>query len=63
MDDFAGVAHCHGFSIPRRITLFIDDPDNVRDLTAPIPLHCMTTQGVYEQAFCAAHLCPVAPHP
>jgi hypothetical protein len=63
VDDFAGVAHRHGFSIPRRITISIDDPDSLRDLTAPIPLHYMTTMGVNERPFFAAHPCPVTPHP
>jgi len=63
VDDFASVTHRHGFSIPRRITISIDDPHNLRDLTAPIPLLHMTTKGVDKQSFFAAHIWPVKPHP
>jgi hypothetical protein len=57
VDDLAGVAHRHGFRIPRRITIFINDPNNLCDRAFPTPLPHEAIGGINEQPFLSAHVC------
>jgi hypothetical protein len=56
VDDLAAISHRHGFSIPRRVTISINDPDNLRDRTAPALLRHMTAKGGDKQPFFATHI-------
>jgi hypothetical protein len=38
VDDLAGITHGHGFRIPRRIAIFINNPNNLCDRASPTPL-------------------------
>ncbi len=60
-DNLAGVAHRHGFSIPRWMTIFIKDLDNLCDCTAPAPLRFKAAFELYKESFFAAYPSPVTP--